>query len=86
MLIKYGADVNPKYMTQETYSPLMTCLCSNKSEYALNTIRLLLENGANPDLFRCNLNAHSMLKLHYKGPNKKEIENLLIKYSRKYSS
>ena len=82
MLIKYGADVNPVYMPQKTYSPLQICLYKNESEGALKIIQLLLENGADPDLFRSNLNAHSMLKCYYKGPNKKEIEHLLLKYSK----
>lgn len=84
LLINAGADANPKYMPLANLSPLMIIPHSNHTKTAPKFVKLLLENGSNPKLWRNKKTALDVLHNEYEGPDKQKIFDMLKEYSKNF--
>jgi uncharacterized protein len=79
VLLRFGADVNAISHSKIDYIPSNTALhAAIAGERNLDVIRLLLENGANPNLF--DSNGHTSLHVAAYHPDSVDIANLLLEY------
>lgn len=82
LFISYGADVEPSYMYST--SALRVLLIRNHTSTCYKMVELLLQNGANPNLYLYNKTCLDIYLADHNGPDKDKIFTLLQKYSNEW--
>jgi hypothetical protein len=81
LLISSGAKVEPEYMSLKNYSALGILIKNNNTSTCYKMVELLLQNGADPNLYRVGRTCIDTCVQFHKGPDRKKIIDLLLKYS-----